>query len=132
MTTMLEHLAVDASAVLTNLDRQELLAAYKQQDDREGSIVVALMIIAIIVNVTRLVMDHCVDKETFTARARKPGFMDKLNVHRRVRQVFRQMDLQPEDLDGVWSEQIANEIVARGSSVEPETLATVWNEGRDV
>jgi hypothetical protein len=129
MATMLEYLAVDASAGLTKQDRQTLLNAYTRDDDSDGSIIVALMIVSIIVNVARLVMDHCVDKDQFTARALKPRYVDKRNARRRARQIYRQMKIGPDDMGGITSEQIADEMLTSSVNLSEETLATVWDEG---
>jgi hypothetical protein len=129
-TSTLEDLAIDASASLLNQDRQEVRTAY-ERDEADGSIMIALMVIAIMVNVARLVMDHCVDEKNFAARARKPRHLDRMNAHRRVRQMYRQMKIKPEVMEGLEAEQIADEMLSRGMCLDEDVLVAVWNEGHE-
>lgn len=129
-TTTLEDLAIDASASLLNQDRQDVRSAY-ERDQGEGSIMIALMIIAIMVNVARLVMDHCVDEKNFAARARKPRHLDRMNVRRRARQMYRQMKIGPEAMEGLSYEHVADEMLSRGMCLDEDVLVKVWREGRE-
>lgn len=128
MSKLEGHAQVTAARVLKlPLERVEAIAAGKAGDD-EGSVIVVLMCISILVNVVRIVLDHCWDKDRLFENARRPGPLMRRYVHRVMNRQCYQADPAGVVTSVVSSAELADALLERSSQLSDDELCAVVEE----
>jgi hypothetical protein len=123
--------AARATSQLLELPLERVEAIVAHRDDwtgsSDGSVIVVLMCISILVNVARLVMDHCWDHKQLLDGAKRPRPLMRRYVHRVMRRYCLEHPQEIVSLP-VTPAQLADALLNTSEGLSVEQLCAVIDE----